>query len=194
MKEVKVWDFLSWTCDRAACALAQLWLMCMSQPAMRRRPVTLVLVAPAVAHSAVVCCGRSSTLRCAAHPCGAAAQRGAEASAAGAGVSAAPAGVPRGRRAKKNVVKVAIYTCKLLNAVKLSFQITIARDEIVATEHSAHVFTLGSMPSTYAKFQSKIPTFRGRLWWGTAKDDFLAPICKFQLNCKILKRKLWAHD
>ena len=72
-----------------------------------RRPVALVLVAPAVAHSAVVCYGRSSTLRCAAHPRGAAAQRGAEAGAAGACVSAAPAGVPRGQRAKINVVKVA---------------------------------------------------------------------------------------
>ena len=95
------------TCDSAACALAHLWLTCMSQPAMRRRPVALVLVAPAVAHSAVVCYGRSSTLRCAAHPRGAAAQRGAEAGAAGACVSAAPAGVPRGQRAKINVVKVA---------------------------------------------------------------------------------------
>ena len=74
---------------------------------MRRRPVALVLVAPAVAHSAVVCCGRSSTLGCAAHPRSAAAQRGAEAGAAGACVSVAPAGVPRGRRAFKGAAKVA---------------------------------------------------------------------------------------
>ena len=106
--EVKVSDFHERvTCDRAACAPAQLWLTCTSQPATRRHPVALLLVAPAVAHSAVVCCGRSSTLGCAAHPRSAAAQRGAEAGAAGACVSAAPAGVPRGRRAKKNAAKVA---------------------------------------------------------------------------------------
>ena len=44
------------TCGCAASALAQMWLTCTSQPATRRRHLALVLVAPAVAHSAVVCC------------------------------------------------------------------------------------------------------------------------------------------
>ena len=59
------------TCDRAACAPAQLWLTCTSQPATRRRPVAMVLAAPAV------CALGCGVLRAQHHPrlhCGCAAQ------------------------------------------------------------------------------------------------------------------------
>ena len=95
------------TCGCAASALAQMWLTCTSQPATRRRPVAMVLAAPAV------CALGCGLLRAQHHPRlhmrvrSAAIQRGAQAGAAGACVSAAPAGVPRGRRAFKGAAKVA---------------------------------------------------------------------------------------
>ena len=59
------------TCRCAASALAQMWLTCASQPATRRRPVAMVLAAPAV------CALGCGVLRAQHHPrlhCGCAAQ------------------------------------------------------------------------------------------------------------------------
>ena len=98
---------LSRMCGRGASAPAQMRPTRRAHAARRRRPVAMVLVAPAV------CALGRGLLRAQHHPRlhmrvrSAAIQRGAQAGAAGACVSAAPAGVPRGRRALKGAAKVA---------------------------------------------------------------------------------------
>ena len=94
-------------CGRGAIAAAQKRPTRTAHAARRRRPVAMVLVAPAV------CALGRGLLRAQHHPRlhmrvrSAAIQRGAQAGAAGACVSAAPAGVPRGRRAFEKAAKVA---------------------------------------------------------------------------------------
>ena len=94
-------------CGRGASAPAQKRPTPTAHATRRRRPVAMVLVAPAV------CALGRGLLRAQHHPRlhmrvrSAAIQRGAQAGAAGACVSAAPAGVPRGRRAFKKAAKVA---------------------------------------------------------------------------------------